>query len=79
MKLVRFGILISTNVFFLFFELFFHLLNSFRKSINQSLSFFLFIHKFLYCLLFFIFVVVEPILYCEDIFVDGDTVTEEFL
>ena len=67
-----------SNLFLFFFELFFHLFDSFGKSFDQGFSLLLFVKLLADTFLFFVFVVVKPIFDGQNVLVDGYSVTEEF-
>ena len=65
-------------LFLFFFKFLFHLLDSFRESINQDFSLLFLVNLLMNCFFFFIFVVVKTILNGKDVFIDGNTITEKF-
>ncbi len=64
-------------LFLFFFKFLFHLLDSFRESINQDFSLLFLVNLLMNCFFFFIFVVVKTILNGKDVFIDGNTITEK--
>ena len=70
-------ILKYSDLFLFFFELLFHILDSFAESFNQGFPLLLFVKLLVDAFFFFVFVVVKSILNGQNVLVDGYSVTEE--
>ena len=77
MKVSSFCGLKHSDLFLFFFELLFHLFDSFGKSFDQGFSLLLFVKLMVDTFFFFVFVVVKSILDGQNVFIDGYSITEE--
>ncbi len=66
-----------SDLFLFSLELLFHLLDSFTQSFDQGFSLLLLIKLLIDTFFFLVFVIVKPILYGQNVLVDGYSITEE--
>ena len=66
-----------SDLFLFSFKLLFHLLDPFTQSFDQGFSLLFLTKLFIDTFFFFVFVIVKPILYGQNVLVDGYSVTEE--